>query len=208
MSAPITDIEEARAALAAAEGVLIDWDGCLAFGNRISPEAKRFLIAQRDRTAIISNNSTELPEDFAQWLAEEGVRPQVRRIILAGAETIRQLAATSRDRKILLFASERLRAYARGLGLSLAKTDASQVALLRDTHFSYAKLARAVAAIENGAGLIVSNGDAAHPGRETRIPETGALLAALKTAASMDDDAIEIIGKPAPLLFELGAKSL
>lgn len=206
-SAPLS-LDDALEALAGARGVLADWDGCLACGNRLTPAAKRFVAAYRGKLAIVSNNSTDLAEDFAGWIATSGVDILSERIVLAGVETIRQLAANAADKRIMLFASERVRGFARSLGLCLSKTGADQVALLRDTQFSYAKLARAVAAIEGGAALIVSNNDARHPGAEASIPETGALLAALKTAANLDDNDITIVGKPSPRLFELGADAL
>ncbi|PTQ08862.1 HAD family hydrolase [Sphingomonas oleivorans] len=186
--------------IAQADGILIDWDGCIALANRPQAKALAFLARHRERIAIVSNNSTHLPEDFARIMARAGVPIPPERIILAGMEAIRH-AATLGGRAMLL-ASQRLRAEALSLGLTLSRGETDLVVLLRDTRFTYAKLERATNALRNGARLILANDDLNHPGPHGRIvPETGALLAALEAAVRPAEIATDRIGKPAATLF-------
>lgn len=197
-----------HAILNAAKGILLDWDGCIAIENRVLPLARVLFAQHADRLAIVSNNSTHLPGDFAELLAQQGVHFRQERIFLAGAETVREIAA-ERAARVLLFAVPRMRAYARELGIRLVRRDPDIVLLMRDVNFSYRKLEIAANAVRSGARLVVANADASHPGPGgSVVPETGALLAALQACLGTADPAEQIVGKPGPLLFERACAGL
>lgn len=181
-------------------GILVDWDGCVAIGDRLLPPALAFLQRHGDRVAIVSNNSTHLPEDFSNLLKARGVVIPPERILLAGAEAVAM--AAQRALPTLLLGSVRLSRLALRLRLPLTRDEAKLVVLLRDTRFTYRKLERAANALHQGANLIVANPDATHPGPGGSLtPETGALLAALSACLDLGQRKVEIIGKPAPSLF-------
>ena len=183
----------------AAGGLLLDWDGCIALGDRPLPGAVRFLQAHQHRVAVLSNNSTARPEDFAAILARVGVRLPLERIVLAGVEALRHAARLGASDALVLGASP-MKAYGRSLGLVLDSKAPDVVVLLRDTRLTYARLQRAIDALDRGAKLIVANPDRTHPGPAgRRVPETGALLAALQ--ACLPGLAYDLIGKPEPMLF-------
>jgi HAD superfamily hydrolase (TIGR01450 family) len=189
----------------AARGVFLDWDGCLAIGNKILPSTSRLIAQCAERVVIISNNSTQLPEDFARILQRGGLKVPAHRVVLAGAQAIRGLAVTKRS--ILMYGSARMKTYAVSLGLRLERETADTVLLMRDTRFNYGKLLRAANALHRGARLVVANADRTHPAHGNRlVPETGALLAALR--ACVPDAQPEIIGKPSPLLFMMACEIL
>jgi 4-nitrophenyl phosphatase len=193
--------ETPRAAVARARAVLLDWDGCVALGNRPQPAALALLAQCGERAAIVSNNSSNLPQDFSELLAQSGVRLPPERIFLAGTQALGR-AAELDARRVLVLSDGRMRAHARQLGLTLVRDDADLVVLLRDTRFSYARLEAAANCLRGGARLIVANPDFTHPGPLGRLtPETGSLLAAL-TACLPEPPAMEVIGKPAPRLFQ------
>ena len=186
--------------IAQARGILLDWDGCVAVDNRILPGARRFITQFRDRIAILTNNSSHLPEDIGALLAQDAIIFPTERIITAGVEAVRWALGESYGRTMLL-GSQRMRGFAREQGLELVNEQAGLVLLMRDTRFTYRKLERAVNMIRDGARLAVANADRTHPGAGNRIvPETGALLAAIQ--ACVPEASPMMIGKPAPLLFE------
>jgi ribonucleotide monophosphatase NagD (HAD superfamily) len=77
------------------------------------------------------------------------------------------------------------------------------VVLCRDTDFDYARLAAIARALAAGAELWVANPDLTHPGAGGRIvPETGALLAAVRAVAPAAPP--RVFGKPEPALFLTG----
>jgi 4-nitrophenyl phosphatase len=201
-------LELAREAIGQARVVLLDWDGCIAINDRPSPAAIAFIRQNHRRVAVVSNNTTHLPEAFSEILARAGAEIPAHRILLAGAEALARAAEVGASRTMVL-GDNRMKAYGRNLGLSLARENADLVVLLRDTRFTYAKLERAANALRAGARLIVANPDLTHPGADDRIvPETGALLAALQACTAPLDINIEIVGKPRPVLFEKACRAL
>lgn len=188
-----------------ARGIFLDWDGCLAIGNKILPSTRSLIARCADRVVIISNNSTQLPEDFARILERGGISIPAHRIVLAGTQAVRGLAVTRRS--ILMYGSARLKSYALSLGLRLERESADTVLLMRDLRFNYGKLLRAANALHCGARLVVANADRTHPAPRNRlVPETGALLAALRACVPGIEP--EIIGKPSPLLFMMACEIL
>lgn len=194
---------ELPAILAGARAIFVDWDGCLAQDGRLLPGAAEFLDRTAPRSFILSNNSTDLPEDFQAFLAGEGVHIPTGRILLAGHQTIGYIAGNHEGRRIHLIANARLTAYARALGMNVTSSEPELVVLLRDTAFSYETLQTAANSIRSGAQLVVANPDLTHPAAGGAVvPETGALLAALWACVNLTADDIEIIGKPSGHLFE------
>ncbi len=184
-----------------AKGLLIDWDGCLVVNAKLQPGALDFLASHRERIAIVSNNSTHLPEDLARILSKHGIAFAADRIMLAGCETIRR-AVELKPRRVMILGDPRLRAMAQTLGLNSVRDDPDLVILLRDVRFGYARLQRAANALAGGARLLVANADVSHPGiHGSFIPETGALLAALTACAPMARTRLEVLGKPGPTLY-------
>jgi HAD superfamily hydrolase (TIGR01450 family) len=185
-----------------AELVLIDLDGCLAFGNDPHPAASILIEQLGSRYAVLSNNSTQTPESLARDLRSRGLTVDPAHIILAGALMIDILAADRRHSSIALFAAPEIEDYARSKGLLLSfGGDADLVALARDTAFTYDKLQRGVALLAGGAKFVVSNPDLTHPGRgRVPVPETGSLLKTFQ--ACMPDVTPEIVGKPSPVMFQ------
>jgi len=197
-----------RRMLSVAKAILLDWDGCIAIGNRILPAAKRLIMQYPGRVAIVSNNSTDLPIDLAAILTRHEVTFPQDRIFLAGVEAMKDLAQAGAKR-VMLLSAPKIRTLAGELGIPLVSDNPDVLVLMRDARFTYAKLEKAANALRRGARLVVANADLTHPGRANRVvPETGALLAAL--LACTGDSGIEprVIGKPGPLLFERACRHL
>jgi HAD superfamily hydrolase (TIGR01450 family) len=182
--------------------VLVDLDGCLVFGSKPHPAAREFLKRYKDRCAILSNNSSETPESLARLLASKGLVIDSSRILLAGSLMIDLLAVQHRESRICLLASPTIRSYAAASGLRLSRRSAMIVALARDTTLTYAKLMQTVACLHGGAGLVVSNTDLTHPGRNRLpVPETGSILRLIE--ACVPGLPFTVIGKPSPTMFDI-----
>lgn len=204
----LTGLADAAGKLAAADGILLDWDGCTAIANQPHAAALAFIHAYRDRIAIVSNNTTHFPEEIAVILDQAGVTIPPRRIVLAGTEALKS-ASGAAARGTLVLSDGRMKAYAHRLGLALVQKNADLVVLLRDIRFSYRKLERAANALRAGARLIVANPDVTHPGPNgTIIPETGSLLAAIAACVDLSSIDVQVIGKPAPYLFHTACAAL
>lgn len=200
MSAPALNFP---AMIRDAKAIFVDWDGCIAQDGKLLPGAADFLQKVSSKVFILSNNSTDLPDDFHFFLAAEGVTIPCGRILLAGHQTIGFLRRAHNGKPVHLIANDRLKAQAGLEGINLSHPAARLVVLLRDTGFSYETLHHAANRLRAGASLIVANPDLTHPGGSgTIVPETGALLAALGACVDLSSVPMEVIGKPSPFLFE------
>lgn len=185
-----------------AELVLADLDGCLAVGNRPVPGAPQFAAELGERLYIVSNNSTEDARQLSALLRAGGLAIPPERIVLAGELAVAQVAERWPGSAVLLAGSATLAAHARAAGLHLTQQKPDVVLLGRDQTFSYAKLQRLALALAEGATLVATNPDLTHPGIDgAAVPETGALLAAVRATAPAGVQPL-IVGKPSPLLFQ------
>tara|TARA_R110002072_G_scaffold256965_1_gene415762 strand:- start:1084 stop:1959 length:876 start_codon:yes stop_codon:yes gene_type:complete len=195
--------ELARQRLTRAQVVLADLDGCLAKGNCPLPGADALARALGDRLYIVSNNSTDLADNLSELLTSRGLAVPAQRILLAGQLAVETLAQQRPRARVLLVAGSRLIALARRLEIQLVAENPDVVLLARDPAFSYDKLQRVARALAQGADLLAANPDLTHPGADGYpVPETGALLAAVRACApTLPPARLEIIGKPAPALY-------
>ncbi len=200
MTAAIPMAEFLRGGWTGRPAVLADLDGCLIAGDRVLPQVPALLAACGTRLWIVSNNSTDTAVGLSQRLAGMGLDHPADRILLAGEETLRALAAERPGARVALFATAALQAMAQGLGLVPVADRADIAVLARDTGFCFADLARLAGMVGRGTPLWVTNPDPGHPGPDgLPVPETGALFAALR--AMLPDVAARCIGKPAPDLI-------
>lgn len=188
--------------VARAEVVLLDWDGCLAYGDRMTPDAVRLIGRLAGKVAILSNNSTFLPEDLSRRIAAHGVTLPPDRIFLAGHQTMRLAAERFGPGPAFLMANDRLVAHAATLGLVHDEDRAVAAVLTRDPGFGYRTLAVAANLLRCGLPLLVSNPDTTHPdGAGGVVPETGALFRALQACVPLGPGQVTVVGKPSPQLF-------
>lgn len=199
----MADLDALADQVADADAVLLDWDGCLARGGRLLPGARALLLALGSRAWILSNNSTDVPQGLQRLLEGEQVRLPAERILLAGHHTLCRQAVQCHGRPVHLVANPRMREFAANLGLLHAEADVEAVVLLRDTTFTFAKLAAASTAARACGRIVLANPDLTHPGPDgTLAPETGALHAAIRACLGGSPVEVEIIGKPSPAMFD------
>jgi HAD superfamily hydrolase (TIGR01450 family) len=188
-----------------ADAILSDLDGCLISGDHIFADARNFIDEFRSRLWVVSNNSTDTAVSLAGRLKRLGVDLPADRIILAGEETVRRLAAERPGARVALHASPAIRALALDLGLDVAEEDIEAVVLGRDPTVGLGGLGRIIGHLQAGARLYITNLDLTHPGADgTPIPETGALLAAL--CACLPSVRFRSIGKPDRALLDTALK--
>lgn len=187
--------------------VIVDLDGTLIRGGRPTEGAAAFLESLAERYMVVSNNSTETAGRLSAKLGRMGLRIPRDRLVLAGEETIRFVAARYPGARCIVAASGLLRNMASREGLVLVAHDAQFVILGRDLRWNYRVLTVLVNELRRGATLIVTNPDLTHPDSEDRIvPETGSLLAALVAGAGVEP--AHIVGKPEAFLFEEALRRL
>lgn len=189
------------------DGYLIDLDGTLVTGGRPIDGAARLLDAVAGRFAIVSNDAEHTPDGLARALETAGLRVPPDRLVLAGAVAIETLARSRPNARVMVLASPALQAYAEALGLRLSSRASDVVLVGRDRAFSYDRLGAAARDVAAGAELWVSCPDGSHRGPDGEpVPEAGALGTAISAVSGIA--AHRVIGKPHPLLFEIGCGRL
>ena len=202
-----TDTREATALLSRTRHLLLDLDGTLILQDETVEGATELLSRFDGRFAIVSNNSTHTAASMALRLRRMGLRVPSARIVLAGETAVRLVCREFPGARVMLIGSQAIRRFALAQGCRLAETEVDVVLLALDMRFSYQRLSAIVHALQQGARLVVANGDLTHPGPNgTRVPETGSLLASVRAASGTDP--LLVVGKPAPLLFEEGLRQL
>lgn len=188
--------------LEGADAILCDLDGCLISGDHIFPDACDFIEQFRSRLWVVSNNSSDTAASLADRLRRHGVNLPANRIVLAGEETVRRLAAALPGARVAVHASPAIGALAHELGLHVTDDDVEAVVLGRDPAFVLRGLGLLISQLRTGASLHVTNLDLTHPSvNGTPVPETGALLAAL--CACLPILRFHSIGKPDRTLLDI-----
>jgi HAD superfamily hydrolase (TIGR01450 family) len=186
-----------------ARAIFLDWDGCVVQDGALLDGARAFLDAFGDRVSILSNNSTDEPHRISGFLAGAGVQLPAERIHLAGVAALELVARRFVGRTVMLLGNAPMRRAAARLGLHLTAGDHHDVVvLLRDTDFTFQRLAAAVDRLNRGAHFVIANLDLTHPKSGGVVPETGALLAAISTCVDLEHVQTTVVGKPSAILFE------
>lgn len=182
-----------------------DLDGCICHGDRLASGVLPLLEKLRERGmryAFLTNNSRLNAAEIGEKLAHLGLNvppdtifpvTDVVGVFISdkyGRVAVKPIGSESLARSIAQ-AGHRIVAW--------DEPGADVVAVGRDTEFHYGKLQQIAEDIRRGSRLVATNPDLYHPGEcGTRIPETGALLAAIEAIARTE---AECIGKPEPYMF-------
>jgi HAD superfamily hydrolase (TIGR01450 family) len=192
------------------EAFLFDLDGCIYYGHAPAEGAEpllRLLKEEGKRYFFITNNSTETSREISIKLNNMGLPASPGQVITATELTGQYIKDHYGIMKVKAAGSEGLRASLERAGHRVLPDDSRETADIvvvgRDTRFTYEKLLWIVEEEIRGAKVIATNPDAYHLGsRYERIPETGALTAAIETITGKK---VEYVGKPNPYLFQYAA---
>jgi phosphoglycolate/pyridoxal phosphate phosphatase family enzyme len=206
--------------------VIFDLDGVVYRGHEPIPGARELvemLHAAGVAVRFATNNSMVARGGYVTRLAAMGIATAVDEIVTSTSATVEHLARhASGVRSVLAIGADGMEAELRDAGLEVVMAgdaatadhaggrlgrafDAVIVGL--DPHVDYRRLAVAMRAVADGARLIATNADARYPTAVGFLPGAGAIVAALATATGATP---EVIGKPAPAMFEaiIGASGI
>ena len=189
-------------ALRAYDGVLLDLDGCLWVGDDAIPRAPEAVQALREAgvaIAFVTNDPAPSIEAVVRKLWRLGFLASVREVVTVGAAVQHLLAGERTSGSAFVVGSQALVDHVADAGLRIAngtsfagRADVVVVGGHRD--LAYAELRDAARSALRGAELIATGRDATFPGDDGPEPGTGAVLAAIETAAGRTAD--RIVGKP------------
>lgn len=196
--------------LHAVDALIFDMDGVLYRGNTPLPHVRE-LLAELDRCgipyAMVTNNSTRTPVQYADKLAGMGITTPPERILTSSLVTRAWLEQHyPRGTRIYVVGMTALEDALFGDGyFTPAGIDAEVVVSGADFSLTYEKLRLATLAIRRGARYVATNPDKTFPSEEGLIPGSGAIIAALTAATDVTP---VVLGKPEPTIMLQAARLL
>jgi HAD superfamily hydrolase (TIGR01450 family) len=187
--------------------VLLDLDGTVWLGDEAvegAPEAVAALREAGKAVAFLTNDVRHAPEEFVRRLWALNVRASLSEIVSAGAAV--QFALSGRGGgAAFVVGSQALVDHVAEAGLRIVnRTEfaprADVVVVGGHDRLTFEELKVATQAVMRGAELIGATRDATFPMPDGPWPGTGAVLAAIETAAGRKAD--RVIGKPEPPMYE------
>lgn len=194
--------------LAAIRAFLMDMDGTVYLGKRLLPGAKGFFRLLDRRGApylFFTNNSSADRTQYRDKLAGMGLDVAADRIITSGEATALYLATQTPWRRVFVLGTPSLERELRDAGLTLADEGVDAVVLGFDKTLTYAKLERACHLLRGGAAFIATHPDKVCPTDRGPIPDTGSMIALLRTATGRKP---RVIGKPEPRMVRMAIRKL
>ena len=181
-----------------ARALLVDIDGVLLIDGLVVPGVADLARRFAGQLALVSNNSTHLPEELCAVFAKAGVELRPEQFFLAGMAAVKQLVCDFPGGSIIALSGASIKKLLRQNGLRILPGNcwrkADAVLLCRDIDVNYARLEGAANAALAGLPVYCANPDITHPADRGIHLETGSLLALLKAVAP--DMRVRVFGKP------------
>jgi len=192
--------------LSAYDHVILDLDGCVWRGEEPVPGSREAIERLRGAglgVAFATNNSRDAGEDYVARLWRMGVKASLSDVVTVGGAVQHLLAETRTGRTAFVIGTDAMLAHVEDAGVRLLNgTDLAsraEVVLVAATErLSYDDIRNAALAVQRGADFLASARDPTHPMPDGLWPGTGAILAAVETAAGRT---AALVGKPEPQLF-------
>lgn len=183
--------------------VLFDLDGCLWFGGRLAPGAKKvveLLRARGYRVFFLTNGSGATAPDIGQKLQRLGIEALSHQV-LAPLEVAHQHPLLASGAPALVVGKPLVAQALRAHGVEVVDDPAlTRVVVVGNWgELSFSDLMPAMAALDQGAQLLALNLDRRVPTEAGMIPGTGAIVAALTCACQVP---ALTVGKPTRFYFE------
>jgi 4-nitrophenyl phosphatase len=196
--------------------VALDLDGVVYRGGLVLPgvaEALKDVLSRGLDLHYVSNNSTAHRRTVSERLSKMGLPAGENRVLTSGYVTGRWLRARLWEgARVMVVGEEGLIEELREAGFdafhaggpggarpsaSTTAKDPEAVVVGMDRAFSFASLAAAQKAVMEGALFVATNRDATFPTPDGLVPGSGAIVAAVATAAQAEPF---LIGKPSQAL--------
>ena len=187
--------------------VLLDLDGCLWVGDEAVEGAAEAVAALREAgkaVAFLTNDVRHAPEEFVRKLWRLGFQAALSEVVTVGA-TVQFLLGDRNGGAAYVVGSQALVDHVAEAGLRIVNrtefaTRADVVVVGAHEQLTYDEIRIAAQAVRRGAELIGATRDATFPMPDGPWPASGAVLAAIETAAGRKAD--RIAGKPEPPMYE------
>ena len=187
--------------------LLLDLDGCLWVGDEAlegAPEAVTALREAGKAVAFLTNGVRHAPEEYVRKLWRLGFQAALSEVVTVGS-VVQFLLSDRGGGAAYVVGSQALVDHVAEAGMRIVNrtefaTRADVVVVGAHEDLSYDELRIAAQAVIRGADQLGATRDASVPMPDGPWPGTGAVLAAIETAAGRTAD--RIAGKPEPAMYE------
>jgi 4-nitrophenyl phosphatase len=185
------------------QAAMCDMDGVLWRGDRAMPGLTEFFSFLREHNIqfiLATNNATRTAAQYAQRLAEFGVRVSETEI-LPSCDVVSDYLKTIAPpgTRVFVVGEPALAQSIEARGFVVNDAEAEIVVAGLDRQATFAKLAQATRFIRHGARFIGTNPDKTWPSENEITPGAGAILAFLEAATGVKPF---IVSKPEPVMFQ------
>ncbi|WP_343600899.1 HAD-IIA family hydrolase [Mycobacterium sp.] len=182
--------------------LLLDLDGTVFHGHRLTDGAAEALAAVPGRTLFVTNNASRSAEQVAAHLSDLGLPTPADAVVTSAQSAARVLAAQLPPRsRVLVVGTESLADEVAAVGLRPVRRfhdEPDAVVQGHSAETGWADLAEAALAIRAGALWVAANADPTLPSERGLLPGNGSMVAALRTATESEP---QVAGKPSPALI-------
>lgn len=178
-------------------GIILDLDGTVYRGDHEIDGAGAFCAKMKSngvRCVFVTNRSNRTPDEIDTQLHDYGIECCVEDILTTSLAAAKHVGSGS----AYMVGEDGLRLALENQGITITDNRPDYVIVGWDRSVTFEKLKIATRLIHEGATFIATNPDPRLTTHEGIFPGTGAIVAAVKTAAKQDP---LVIGKPEPLLF-------
>lgn len=185
------------------DGILFDLDGVVYRGEHAVAHAPAAINALEVPYGFVTNNASRSPGDVAAHLRELGIHAEAEQVTTSAQAAAALIAREyGSGTKVLMVGGDGLRTALEQESLSIVDSaeDAPEVVVQGTSQtITWAELAEAVYAINNGADHVATNLDSTMPTERGMALGNGALVAAVSHATGVQTT--YAAGKPEPQIF-------
>lgn len=188
----------------AIEGIILDLDGTVYWGDQEVAGASDFVRAQQAagvRCLFVTNRSNRTPERIREQLQGYGIPCERDDILTSGQATAQYIGAG----RVFCVGEQGLVTALEEAGLVVTAEGAEYVVVSFDRFFTYEKMTTACRLIDGGAKYIATNPDKSLRTENGLVPGTGAIVAAVTAGSGVEP---VVIGKPERLIFDMAVKRM
>jgi 4-nitrophenyl phosphatase len=176
---------------------LLDMDGTVYLGEKLLPGAQRFLdlLEQKNiQYLFLTNNSSRHARQYAGKLQRLGINAGEESIFTSGEATAMYLKREKPGARLYVVGTDALIEEMTGNGFIVTEDQIDMVVLGFDTTLTYDKLVKLCDFVRSGKPYIATHPDINCPTEHGFIPDTGSVIALVKSSTGREPDVI--IGKP------------
>lgn len=189
------------------DAFLIDLDGVVWRGEEAIAGAAETIEMLRDaakRVVFVTNNASKSPREYAVKLMRVRVPTDPADVVTSAHAVVEHLRSLRLHRgdRIHVCAAPGLSQVLRGHGFTPTRDvqDAKALVVAWNPRLTFDDIRRAADLARSGVPFIGANRDATYPSESGLLPGTGAILAAIETAAGRT---AVVVGKPQPGVFRI-----